>query len=217
MSRGEDNCYLYLITNTVNEKAYIGISSNPSQRFSYHGSLHQARKMAIARAIRKHGKSSFQLQVLANGSRSYCEELEKKAIVSFKTAIPSGYNIAKGGQGCSLVPSSVMDLRNRKISDALTGRPLSDDHKSKIAATLRGRALSEVTKQKLSAVLKGRAHSEEHKQKISLALANKPKVKTEGRIAGEIKHSETLRKKWQDPEFREMMMAARRKKVQSHE
>jgi len=201
----------------VNEKAYIGISSNPSQRFSCHGGLHQARKMAIARAMRKHGKSSFQLQVLANGSRSYCEALEKRAIVSFNTAIPSGYNIAKGGQGCPLVPSSVMDLRNKKISDALKGRSLSDAHKSKIAATLRGRPLAEATKQKLSAVLKGRVHSKDHKEKIGLALANKPKVKTEGRIAGEIKHSETLRKRWQDPEFREMMMAARRKKVQNHE
>lgn len=49
--------YLYVITNLVNGKQYVGITINPKKRWIFH-CCHQTQ--VIGRAIRKYGKENFQ-------------------------------------------------------------------------------------------------------------------------------------------------------------
>lgn len=61
---------------------------------------------------------------------------------------------------------------NTKISNALKGKPLSEEHKRKMSESLKGRTLSEEHKKKISEANKGKPRkpfSEEHRAKISAA------------------------------------------------
>jgi len=215
-----DNCYLYLITNKVNGKLYIGITSQPRKRFNYHGGKTKNDNMAIRYSMVKYGRENFEFKVLMNGSRSYCAEMEKKAIISFSSKVPVGYNISDGGEGRSLPCSEEHKERLRKL---FTGRPISEEQKAKISFTLTGKALSEETKAKLRVSLKGRIIPESHRKKTSEALTGiKRSEETKDKIRkanigkkqsaeSNAKHSKTLKQKWADPEFRKMMMDARKK------
>jgi hypothetical protein len=176
--------------------------------------------MAIRQSINKHGKENFEFKVLMNGSRSYCAEMEKKAIISFGSKVPNGYNISNGGEGVS-VPCS--EERKEKLRKLFTGRPVSEEHRAKISATLKGRPLSEETKAKLSKSLKGRVISEKHREinrkaltglkrsdetRAKLSASHKGKRQSDEAIA---KQAATLKQRWADPEFRKMMMDARKK------
>jgi hypothetical protein len=223
MSVRSDNCYLYSITNKVNGKLYVGIAKNPRRRFASHGCKAHLSKMAIGRAINKYGRDSFELKILLNASREYCAEMEKKAIVAFGSLIPAGYNISQGGEGASLPAALYTEARREHLRKLFTGRPIPQEQRKKIANTLRGRPLTKQTKAKLSEVLKGRIISAEHRAKTSAALMGKPKSEqarqnmskaklgSSPSAESKAKHSETLRKRWQEPEFRKMMMDARKK------
>ena len=58
---------VYLISNTVNDKVYVGITSKPAKtRFSQHvWSASNGSNYAIHRAMRLYGASSFAMSVLA--------------------------------------------------------------------------------------------------------------------------------------------------------
>jgi len=215
-----DNCYLYSITNKVNGKLYVGITSQPRKRFNCHGGKAKTDNMAIRRSMVKYGRENFEFKVLLNGSRSYCAEMEKKAIISFGSKVPAGYNISNGGEGSSTPCSEEHKERLRKL---FTGRPISEEQKAKISATLTGKPLSEETKAKLRISLKGRVISEKHKEinrkaltglkrsdetRAKLSASHKGKRQSDEAIA---KQAATLKQRWADPEFRTMMMNARKK------
>ncbi len=92
---------LYQIT-FLNGKSYIGITScSVKRRMILH--LHHARKgraCALHRAIRKYGEHSFIARTLLIADDwDYLREMEKRAIQSFSTVAPSGYNLTLGGEG----------------------------------------------------------------------------------------------------------------------
>lgn len=95
--------WLYKMTNTTNGKGYIGTSVNPvNHRISRH--LYDAKRgrkdMAIAYAIRKYGLKTFSVQTLCE-VQNYDDllEMECNAILVYRTLVPNGYNVSKGGLG----------------------------------------------------------------------------------------------------------------------
>lgn len=95
------SCFLYKITNTVNGKMYIGISSDPHLRWYYHRTNRAKKTISIIQnAIDKYGEDNFSFDVLCEGSRSYIQDLERRAIKLYNT-IEYGYNIRSGGEGGS--------------------------------------------------------------------------------------------------------------------
>lgn len=86
--------YVYLITNNVNNKKYIGQSNNPQKRFKQHCNPN-AYTSLLNRAINKYGEKNFSLDILYYGE-NYNEE-EKKYIALYNT-IDNGYNIQEGGE-----------------------------------------------------------------------------------------------------------------------
>lgn len=118
--------WLYKLTNTVNGKSYIGTSVNPiSHRISRH--LYAAKNghdncMAITRAIRKYGLSSFTVQNIGQTTEhAELMRLEVSAIKDHGTLRPNGYNISSGGVGARRICSE--QTRNN-ISSALKAKKM---------------------------------------------------------------------------------------------
>jgi len=83
--------YLYKMTNVINEKAYIGITSRPNERRREHFSKGST-CTKLRRAIEKYGKENFLFEVLCVGSEEFILDLEEKAIKAYNS-IKNGYNI----------------------------------------------------------------------------------------------------------------------------
>lgn len=94
-------CFLYKISNTVNDKVYIGITKNPKVRKYEHfyGSRKADRISLIKLAIDKYSPDKFTFEVLCEGTREYIVDLEMKAIRAYDSIL-NGYNIRAGGEDC---------------------------------------------------------------------------------------------------------------------
>lgn len=91
--------YLYKITNTVNGKLYIGITSDPRRRKNQHFNKRKHAAISIIRqAIDKYGKDNFLFEIICVGTKEYILDLEVKAIELYRTREKKfGYNIKPGG------------------------------------------------------------------------------------------------------------------------
>lgn len=96
---------IYLITNKVNNKVYIGWTKKmpASQRFADHirFSLKYYTDYAIHRAIRKHGESNFTFEVICQSKdgQYLLTEMEPYFIKKYDSFGPKGYNMTFGGNG----------------------------------------------------------------------------------------------------------------------
>ncbi|WJJ53966.1 SegD-like protein [Escherichia phage AV101] len=86
---------LYLITNLVNHKFYIGVTSEPDRRLAEHkcgqGSI------ALQRAFKKYGEDQFKFEVLFRGKDSVILQIESELVC--QEILDSGwcYNMVVGG------------------------------------------------------------------------------------------------------------------------
>ena len=91
--------YVYKITNTVNGKAYIGISVNEPTQGRIKEHLSGRGNRIIARAIEKYGKDAFTYEILEeNVFDEFLPDLEVAYIANFNTVVPNGYNLTSGGE-----------------------------------------------------------------------------------------------------------------------
>lgn len=90
--------WLYKISNTINDKLYIGITIDPDRRWKQHSTFN-TNCQAIKNAMRKHGVENFNFELLCCGEDDYIEDLEIKAIHAYNSQSPDGYNITIGGEG----------------------------------------------------------------------------------------------------------------------
>ena len=152
--------YVYKITNTVNQKSYVGISINEPTggRINKHLSGHGNR--IIANAVKKYGKDVFTYEVLeANVFDEFLPDLEVAYIANFNTVTPNGYNLTYGGEK-NKKPSTET---RRKISKARKGKFKGKNHPNF------GKTPSEDTRRKMSEALTGKKHSEDTRRKMSEA------------------------------------------------
>jgi len=88
--------YIYMITNLINQKKYIGQSKDAEKRFNQHSLTKEKYTSLINRAMNKYGKENFDLEILYHGENY--NEKEKEYIQLYNTLVPNGYNIAEGGE-----------------------------------------------------------------------------------------------------------------------
>lgn len=115
---------IYLITNIINDKKYIGqTKSCINRRFSQH--CEERNKTCISYAIKKHGKMNFTIKVLkANvDTQERLNYLEAFYIKKYNTLAPNGYNIEKGGY------SPMSQVSRDKLSEKLLGRKITWNEK----------------------------------------------------------------------------------------
>ena len=94
---------VYMITNKVNGRRYIGITlqNPPVKRFEQHiqssGIAKERRAGSLAEAIFKDGVENFEFTIIGTEkTKSALEKAEKKQISQKQTLFPDGYNLSKG-------------------------------------------------------------------------------------------------------------------------
>jgi len=203
--------FVYITTNLINNKQYVGDHSTNNLNDNYLGS-----GKIISIAIKKYKIENFKLKILEFfDTKQEAFDAQEKYIKQFNTLVPNGYNLSpKGGlgtKGCHSeeTKEKLRELGKRQIQKKgwkhstysknkikekrkkqimLSGWKHSEESKKKcgvknIGNNYRtGLILSDETKQKLRVINIGKKHSEETKRKISEASKNK-------------KHSEETKRK----------------------
>jgi len=177
---------VYIVTNLVNDKKYIGIDSKNNPK--YFGSGH-----FIKQAIKKYGINNFKKDILEEcKTREELLECEKKWI-KFYDAVNDDrfYNIHEGGMGGDITIYMTDDdiikwksnISNTKKGQRL-GIPLSDKNKEGISKSLLdfysnnpspniGKKHSDETKEKISNSHIGKKLSDDHKDSIKEGIKTK--------------------------------------------
>lgn len=93
---------IYLITNIINNKKYVGQTiKKPKERWKEHRVIGQSDKyhsrQPISRAIHKYGIENFTFQILEQCEEKLLDEREKYWILFYDT-FRNGYNATIGGQ-----------------------------------------------------------------------------------------------------------------------
>lgn len=111
--------YIYLTTNNVNGKKYIGQHKSNVFDKNYVGS-----GKLLRRAVELYGKHNFSVQILAEcGTKEEMDEKERHFIEEYHADESNDfYNITKGGQDSFFTGLRHTCETKRKISEAKTGR-----------------------------------------------------------------------------------------------
>ena len=89
---------IYVITNTVNGKQYVGQTWDFPRRRSEHEKVKKG--YPIYRAMRKYGRDAFTWSILVSGvaTQGQLNELEARVIAERGSLVPRGYNLLAGDQ-----------------------------------------------------------------------------------------------------------------------
>ena len=138
--------YIYLRTNKINGKQYVGqttdlkVRENVWNNFSHH---YAGKAIDAARA--KYGIDAFDFEILKECKDEELNQWEMYYIKELNTKVPNGYNMTDGGEGRN--GSSVSEETKKKISETLKGNIPWNKGKTNI--------YSEETKKKISESKKG--------------------------------------------------------------
>ena len=197
------NGFIYITTNLVNGKKYIGQRKYTKNWKSYLGS-----GVGLANAIRKYGRKNFSKEIIKDGySQDEINYLEAYYI-KLHNAVSDimYYNIADGGKsGNSFAGKSKEEMMEiaKKIGKANAGKnPYANKSKDEILKICK----------KISESNIGKKFSDEHKKKISENHADfaGEKHPLYGRIAENStmwgkRHSEETKKKMRDAKEKKMV------------
>lgn len=138
---------IYLITNKVNNKKYVGQTHSHFKNGTVYGYKNRFKRhisnanstncnnksRALYSAIRKYGKENFDIELLETTDTNVLDNREKHYIKHYNTLCPNGYNLTEGG-----VDGKMCDATAQKISNSLKGHIVSNDTKKKISESLIG-------------------------------------------------------------------------------
>lgn len=174
-----DTGVIYLITNEINGKKYVG------QAVSYSG----VRKWGSQRRRDSHVKNAlnqkFECRLLENAINKYgpdnfsvidiiecgVEELndyEQYYIEQYQTLAPNGYNLMTGGANGRKHSEETKKL----MSETRTGKKHSQITKEKIGIAHKNKEVTEETKENIGKTSKYRNMSEDNKNRLQSALKN---------------------------------------------
>ena len=170
---------IYLLTNTVNGKQYVGQSWDIQKRWGQHKRAYGRQK--ISNAIKKYGWDLFDkaiIHIVDNYNdeitlQSALDHYETFYIRKYSTR-EFGYNNKDGGHHAK--PS---EETKQKMSVAKKGRTFSDEHKSNLSKAHKGKKRQPMTdeqKMKISLANLGKKHpprSEEYKENLRNSLKSR--------------------------------------------
>ena len=145
---------IYLITNLVNNKKYVGQHNTPDnmKRYSKHWAASKTSNTPLYKAFKEFGKENFKIETLCICPLESLYNLEGYYAEIYDSYIwENGYN----AQWCGQVQ---------------TGYTHSEEARKKISDAHKGKVYSEETRKKITEACKRRIHSEESRKKRSAAL-----------------------------------------------
>jgi len=135
--------YIYLITNTLNNRCYVGQTCLPDIRRRFRGHLNTAKRGSQAPLhvdMRNYGESSFKVEQLCyvplsslDNMEAYWAEQLGTYITEISVTGVKGYNVRNCGE---------------EIGSSLRGKTLSEEHKEKMRQAHVGRVQTEEHNQK---------------------------------------------------------------------
>lgn len=178
---------IYLTTNLVNGKKYIGLDTNNDDNYLGSG-------VHIKRAILKYGKENFTKQILETcKNREELSSCEKKWIKEYNAVESKNfYNVHEGGMGGDTTrymdETEVIEWK-KNISKGKKGKtkgiPLTDKNKNGISKGLKtyyenggkapfeGKHRDDETKRKISESNKGKKFTDEHLKNLKSAFKDR--------------------------------------------
>ena len=183
-------CGIYKITNILNNKVYVGQSTDIYTRWTTHrNELNNNRhhNIYLQKSWNKYGEENFQFDILESCAEDSLDEKECYYIELLNSIDKKyGYNLVSGGSSNKKFSEDVL----KRMSEAQTGRKHSDETKKKIGDANRGRIksreeiekirnshkrenLSDETLNKMSISKKGKKFSVETRKKLSESHKNR--------------------------------------------
>lgn len=155
---------VYMIVNKINNKAYIGITSQTFRK-RYYSDFRNHHNVHLKNAIKKYGAKNFDVILLEKEVESYeqLKKLEMKYIKKIKTFDKKyGYNQTLGGDGVLGLKRS--DESKKKMSKKMKGKIRSKEHCENLSKSKMGvNTLAVMTEEQLK----------ERSRKLSIAHSGK--------------------------------------------
>jgi hypothetical protein len=160
--------YIYITTNKINGKRYIGKHKSKDWDSKYIGS-----GKLLKRAIKKYGIENFQcFPLMWAWNEKELNQLEIEYIEHYQPE----YNIMiGGGDGSTGKKWYLSEETKEKISEKHKGKTFTNEHRKNLSNSHlglisgnKGNKYSAESKEKISASKKGKLLSEEHKKNLSL-------------------------------------------------
>lgn len=133
------SCSVYVHTNKLNGKMYVGMTKRPVQeRWGENGSKYKECRR-FYNAIQKYGWDNFEHDIIASNLTEE-EAMHMEELLIDKLNLQDdqfGYNIKCGGTNCSL-----QEETKALIGNKLRGRTYSDEKKALYSAAHKGKSLS---------------------------------------------------------------------------
>ena len=189
---------IYVFTNKINGKKYVGQSVNPTERYKQHLRNKNNKHIIFYNAINKYGIDNFDFEIIeTNIPIDKIDDREKFWIKELNSMKPNGYNMTEGGEGTqgyvhteeskqrmSMLKKGKYVGKNNPNYGATWmcgennpnyGKHLSDETKEKISIANKGKCRSEEVKKQISETSKSITHTEEWNKNVSIGLNNMSK------------------------------------------
>lgn len=145
---------IYLLTNLIDGKVYVGKTINYRKRMSHYRRLHCISQPKLYRALKCHGWKNFSSKVIDKAEDVDSLNLLERHYIKFYDCYGNdrGYNLTEGGEGGELTEEI-----KKKMSDSHKGKKFSEEHKKKMSVSRMGIIYSEETRKKMSESQKKKA------------------------------------------------------------
>lgn len=191
---------VYLRTNKVNGKKYVGQTSNIKQRERQWKCLkwyYANKRLTVDR--NKFGLENFELEILFESEdQTEANKKEIEYIEKYNTLYPHGYNITTGGKNGYKFQEEIAKERGANMlgeNNYWYGKTFSEDHRKKIADGNRGKKMSDEFKKHMSEIMRGEGNHRYGTKHTSEWKSNMSKLMT-GRKMPQEAIEKTAMAKW---------------------
>ena len=141
--------YIYLITNKLNGKHYVGQTIRKDIRYRWN--QHRSNKSGdtiISRAYNKYGIENFKFQIICICFDEDCDKYEMEYIKKYNSLSPNGYNLREGGKNShhsdetkKKIGLKSKEYRNNEVikieySKKFKGKKMNEDVKKRMYSTM---------------------------------------------------------------------------------